>query len=291
MFEVNRVFHLTHLVEDHDATLRWYDDVFGAQVYWEKRTGPGDVTISLLFVNDLTVSPMTVSPTGAPAPAKFRKRYGEHLHSIAWHVEDATDLVQHLQGQGLLLKDELGRPLDGIDHEIWTSPKQSPCLIEMIGLHMTAMHEDDPRFDEPDWSSRWAAERPLGIERTSCITVVSNDVAAGAEFFVESLHGKVLHEGDTPWGTHSSFVQVGPYTVVEVAGPTDPSSRAGADLAKNGQIVHAMTFQVRDLAAAEAHLTSLGLRLEKPADGHLGIDPADAHGLVVRFTDREIGAW
>jgi hypothetical protein len=242
-------------------------------------------------VNDLTVSPMTVSPDGAPAPAKFRERYGEHLHSIAWHVEDATDLVDHLTSRGLVLKDEIGRPLDGIDHEIWTSPKQSPCLIEMIGLHMTSMHEGDPRFEQPDWSTRWTDERPLGIERTACITVVSNDVVAGTEFFVESMHGKALHESDTPWGTHSSFVQVGPYTVIEVAGPIEPSSRAGADLSKNGQIVHAMTFQVRDLAKAAAHLEGCGLRLERPADGHLGIDPADAHGLVVRFTDRDLAQW
>jgi hypothetical protein len=291
MFQVNRVFHLTHLVEDHDAILEWYHDVFGAQTYWERSTGPGNVTISLLNIGDLMVSPMTVTEGGAPAPAKFRERFGEHLHSIAWHIEDATDLVEHLTGMGLTLKDEFGRPLDGINHEIWTSVKESPCLIEMCGLHMDTLHKDDPRFDHPDWVTRWRDERPLGIERTACITVVSNDRPAGARFFTDALHGKVLHEGPTPWGTTSTFVQVGDFTTVEVAEPTEASSRAAADLAKNGRVVHAMTFQVKDLGATRDHLTAKGLRLEEPAAGHLAIDPVDAHGLVVRFTDRAIGAW
>ncbi|MGD9796985.1 MAG: VOC family protein [Acidimicrobiia bacterium] len=291
MFQVNRVFHLTHLVEDHDATLRWYADVFGAQTYWEKSTGPGNVTISLLHIGDLTVSPMTVTEGGAPAPAKFRERFGEHLHSIAWHIEDAADLVEHLTGQGYTLKDEFGRPLDGIDHEIWTSVKETPCLIEMCGLHMASLHKDDPRFDDPTWVDRWADERPLGIERTACITVTSNDRAAGTAFFTDGLKGKVLHEGPTPWGTASTFVQVGDFTTVELAEPTDPAGRAAADLDRNGPMVHAMTFQVRDLEAARSHLSARGLRLESPAEGHLAIDPADAHGLVVRFTDRPVGAW
>jgi hypothetical protein len=292
MFEIDRVFHLTHVVDDHDACLAWYADVFDAETYWEKRSGPGGgVTISLLVIGDLMVSPMTVGADAPGAPAKFRQRFGEHLHSIAWHVDDAADMVAHLQGRGLTLKDEFGLPLDGINHEIWTPPRQTPCLLEFVGLHMTNLHEDDPRFDHPDWATRWRDERPMGIERTACITVVNADGPAATEFFIGGLRGKLVHEGETPYGTRSSFVQVGQHTVVEVAQPTDDRSRAGADLANNGPMVHAVTFQVTDLDRAADHLASKGLRTERPADGHLAVDPADSHGLVVRFTDRDVTGW
>ena len=293
MFSIDRVFHLTHLVDDHEAMLALYDEVFGARMHWDRRTGPGGVTISLLLVGDLVVSPMTPGEGGAPAPQRFRERFGQHLHSIAWYVNDAADMVEHLAPRGLALKDEYGRPLDGINHEIWTPARKTPTLVEFIDTSLGDIAGSDPRF-APDWSTAyWREEQPLRIQGTACLTCVVEDLAAGTDFFAAGLHGEVIQEiARTPYGTRSVMVQVGPYTVVEVAEPVDAASRAAADLAAcGGDMLHACTFLVADATRAAEHLRSHGLRVEEPAPGHVVLDPADSQGTLFRFTDRQVATW
>jgi hypothetical protein len=76
-----------------------------------------------------------------------------------------------------------------------------------------------------------------------------------------------------------------------VAEPLDGSSRAGADLERCGEIVHAVTFEVLDAGAAAAHLSALGLRVERPADGQVTVDPDDTLGVLFRFSETPSTAW
>ena len=294
MFQISRVFHLTHVVDDLDATLRWYDEVLGAELLSSPMRGPTGGNICLLLVGDLVVLPMSPAADDA-GTSRFRQRFGQHLHSIAWFVEDPADLVETLQGRGLALRDEYGRPLDGIEHEIWTPPRQAPCLLEFFrspteageGSGVGLPH--DPRFD-PDWVP--PSGHPLGITQTACLTVVSEEPERATGFFTEALHGKVIAEvGETAWATRSTFVQVGDFTVVEVARPLEKTSVAATDLAQNGEILHAVTFQVGDLTAAGDYLEAKGMRTERPATHALTVNPEDTAGLLVRFTDQPVTAW
>lgn len=297
MFEVSRVFHLTHVVDDMDACLRWYDDVLGAQRLGDQMAGPTGGQICLLLVGDLVLLPLAPVATDA-GTTRFRERFGEHLHSIAWFVEDPADLIDALTARGLALRDEYGRPVDGPEHEIWTPPRQAPCLLEFFRSPSDPPPDrppvalpTDPRYQE-GWSPAAWLEHPLGIVGTACITVVAEDQGAAVDFFTGALRGSVLAEVDqTPWATRSTMVAVGAHTVVEVATPLDTDSLAARDLAANGGILHALTFQVADLAAAEAHLAGKGLAVTRAGDHGLAVDPADTHGLVLRFTDRPATTW
>jgi catechol 2,3-dioxygenase-like lactoylglutathione lyase family enzyme len=293
VFQISRVFHLTHVVDDLDATLEWYDDVFGAQTMGSSMRGPTGGNICLLLLSDLVLLPMTPAADDRGA-LRFRERFGQHLHSLAWFVDDPADLVATLEARGLTLRDELGRPLEGIEHEIWTPPRQAPCLLEFFrspaeagpGSGVGLPH--DPRF-EPGWTSATSMEHPLGIQRTECLSVVAGDAKAAVGFFTDALRGEIVAElAETPWATASTFVRVGEHTVIDVAQPLDTTSRAGADHAANGDILHAATFLVSDLAKAADHLATKGLRLESSGDHALSIDPADSHGVLFRFTDRPI---
>jgi catechol 2,3-dioxygenase-like lactoylglutathione lyase family enzyme len=294
VFQISRVFHLTHVVDDLDATLRWYDEVLGADLLSSPMRGPTGGNICLLVVGDLVVLPMSPAAEDA-GTLRFRQRFGQHLHSIAWFVEDPADLVDTLQGRGLALRDEFSRPLDGINHEIWTPPRQAPCLLEFFrspsdaGPGIATGLPTDPRF-EPGWKPK--ADHPLGITETACLTVVSDEPERAAEFFTEALHGKVIAEvGETAWSTRSTFVQVGDFTVVEVAQPLDQTSEAGADLAANGGILHAVTFRVGDLEAASDYLESKAMRVQRIGPHAATISSEDTFGLLVRLTDQPVTAW
>jgi catechol 2,3-dioxygenase-like lactoylglutathione lyase family enzyme len=295
VFQISRVFHLTHVVDDLDATLRWYDEVLGAELLSSPMRGPTGGNICLLLVGDLVVLPMSAAPEDA-GTVRFRQRFGQHLHSIAWFVEDPADLVATLEARGLALRDEFSRPLDGINHEIWTPPRQAPCLLEFFrspteaGPGSGVGLPDDPRF-KPDWTPK-SIGHPLGISQTACLTVVTGEPERATEFFTEALHGKVIAEvGETAWATRSTFVQVGDYTVVEVAQPLEATSAAATDLEKNGEILHALTFQVGDLGAAADYLESKAMRVDRPAPHALTVNPEDTAGLLVRFTDQPVTAW
>jgi hypothetical protein len=92
------------------------------------------------------------------------------------------------------------------------------------------------------------------------------------------------------YGTRSSFVSLSDEVLLEVAEPQEPDSRAARDLASGGTF-HAVTFRVADLDRAAAHVASKGIRTERPAPGHVVLDPDDAHGVLIRLTDRDVDQW
>jgi catechol 2,3-dioxygenase-like lactoylglutathione lyase family enzyme len=295
MFEISRVFHVTHVVDDLDAALDWYANVLGALPLGPPLAGPTGSRICLVLVGDLVFLPMSPGSDDRTT-LRVRHRFGQHLHSLAWFVDDPADLIAVLQSRGLALRDEYGRPLDGIDHEIWTPPRQAPCLLEFFrspaetGATGTGL-PTDPRFG-PGWSPEAWRQHPLGIEQTACLTVVTGDEKTATAFFTDALRGDIINTVDeTDWDAHSTLIQVGDHTVIEVAQPLDTTSRPGADLAANGEIFHAVTLQVADLDAAADFLLSKGLRLERPTSHALAIDPEDTFGLMLRFTDRPVLEW
>ena len=77
---------------------------------------------------------------------------------------------------------------------------------------------------------------------------------------------------------------MGDDTLVELAQPLETDTIAGRDLAKNGDIMHAVTFQVADLERAERHLKSHGVGILSRDDSTLIADPETTFGAPFRFT-------
>ena len=76
-------------------------------------------------------------------------------------------------------------------------------------------------------------------------------------------------------------------TIVELAQPTGPGLAAD-DLDANGEIHHSATWKVRDLGAAEKHLSSKGISFIGRDEHILLADPATTHGAPMRFTDQAV---
>lgn len=290
MFKVGKVFHLAHVVEDLDPVDRWYDEVFGCERYYRAVAKFAMREASLLVISDLCMEPIQVAKglEGADkAPiGRFLSRFGPRFHSIAWYVDDLSACVQDLGAAGLSQMDVAGRPIDpsraatwtdSAAHASWTHPRETHAVWEFAEPGFAG----DPRL-APGWTAdRWRDEHPLGIERTSHLTVTFEDVDLARPLYEGVLHGTVLADRATDAG-RSVYFEVGE-GVVEARQPA-PGTRAAADIESRGEGVFAMTFEVVDIGRAAEFLASKDQVVETLDDGSLLIQPEHAFGITVGFT-------
>lgn len=288
-FTVGKLFHLAHLVDDLDAVDRWYDEIFDCVRFYRRYEKAARREASLLVISDVIMEP--IMPSSAPEDAgsplgKFKARFGNRLHSIAWYVDDITACSAELAAEGIRQVGLTGRPVTDPSEAvaIWTHPKDTRALWEFCEPGFAA----DPRL-EPGWSAqRWRDEHPLRIERTSHLTVLFEDVEDAEALYGVALGGRPLHREDRPGVHRAAYYAVGEETVIEALQPLTTGTAAGRDLADNGEGVHAITFATADLAGAAAFLQDRGQRLEHRTADTFWIDRDDAFGLTVGFTDRRV---
>jgi catechol 2,3-dioxygenase-like lactoylglutathione lyase family enzyme len=289
MFKIGKNFHLTHVVKDLEAADRWYDEIFAVNRFYHGYEKLAAREASLVLIGDLVMEPVMLAkqPNAEQTPiGKFLARFGEHFHSIAWYVDDLGAIAADLSRQNLRLYDVTGKvvkpPLR--TEAIWTHPRETHALLEFA---VTGNYIPDPRL-QPGWTTAPWREHPLGIERTSHITVLFGDLKAAKTLYVDVLGGKLLHESETPGRKRSAFIAVGEDTVIEAAQPLSASSPEGRDLAANGEGVHAVTFKTLALKRASEFLKSKRQRIESESADTLVLNTADSFGMVVSFSDRAI---
>jgi hypothetical protein len=293
---IREFFHLMHIVADIEAADAWYDAMFSPQRYVTRSWSDLDKRFaSLAKIGDFTIETMEPSAApedaGAPLP-KFRARFGEHLHSLAWFVDadDLQTLFDQLRARGVRIAQPGGGLFpDGpveVPRTIFTHPKDTFGQLE-FQMFDELGRAGDPRF-AGGWSSAWwRDEQPLGVVRVSHFTTIVRDLDRARGLYLDAFGARVLDEVRTD-SAESVFVFVPTETVVELARPTDDNSLLGRDLAANGELPHAATFTVRDLEQAERHVEKVGTRiLERRADGFT-LDPADCFGAVYSFTEATV---
>ena len=287
-FAIGKLFHLAHLVDDLDAVDRWYDEIFGCERFYRRYEKAARREASLLVISDIIMEPIMASTAtedaGTPL-GKFKARFGNRLHSIAWYVDDITACSAHLLSCGIRQVGLTGKPVDDPTKAvaIWTHPKDSRALWEFCEPGFAA----DPRFAAGWTDRRWRDEHPLRIERTAHISVVLHDLDSARALYGEALGGALLHEEQVD-GQRRAYYGVGEETVIEAIQPLDATSLAGRDLADNGEGVHAVVFATADLNGAAAFLERKGQRLEGRSADSFWINRDDAFGLRVGFSDRRV---
>ncbi len=288
-FAVGKLFHLAHLVEDLDAVDRWYDDVFGCVRFYRAFEKAAQREASLLVISDIIMEP--IAPSDAPEAAgsplrRFRDRFGNRLHSIAWYVDDIKACSAHLLERGIRQVGLTGRPVTDPSKAVavWTHPKDTGVLWEFCEPGFAA----DPRLDAGWSADRWRDDHPLHIERTSHITVLVHDLETAATRYGDGLGGRLLHQEEIDGERRSAFYAVGEETVIEARQPLSRDTVAGRELAQHGETVHAIVFASADLAGAASFLEAKGHRLTGRTTDAFGIEPDDAFGLNVGFTDRRL---
>lgn len=285
---LRKLFHLMAIVDDFDESAAFYDRLFSPKVIMAKSWSPFDKRwASIGIVGDLPWELMEPSkdPEDAGVPlAKFRARFGEHLHSLAWFVGEGemTDVVRRLQAKDVRVvraDSTFIRPEDDVPDLVFTHARDTLGQIE---LSVPTPGWNDPRITG-DWGDRsatwWQDQHPLGLVRLSHVTLACRDLARGLDVFEWALGGTVLDRGDA-----HAYVLVGDDTIVHLAVPTDDRSALALDLAANGELPHQATWLVRDLGQAEAHALSCGASLLEKSEDTILLDPATTFGSRLAFT-------
>ena len=290
MFKIGKIFHLTHVVKDLAACDRWFDDIFAVNRFYHGYEKLAAREASLVLIGDLVMEPVMLAkvPNAEQTPiGKFLARFGEHFHSIAWYVDDVGAMASDLNRRNLRLYDVTGKLVKPPKSApaIWTHPKETHALLEFAEA---GDYIADPRM-KPGWTTApWREQHPLGIDRTSHITVLFGDLQAAKALYVDLLGGKLLHEAETPGRRRSAFIAVGEDTIIEAAQPLSATSPEGRDLEVNGEGVHAVTFKSLNLKRAAEFLKSKGQRIESETADSLVLNTGNTFGMVVGFTARAI---
>jgi len=292
---IRELFHFMHLVDDFDTTYDRYADLLAPADWGPKSWSDFDKRWAILsnlgpdFVLEIMEPSKDPADAGAPLP-KFFSRHGRHLHSFAWYVDEADliPLMENMRALGVRVLTPYsdaapGQPI----RTFFTHPKDTFGQLE-FNVRPTEPGGRDRHLDA-DWTGAafWRDEHPLGLERTSHLTLVVSDLDRARKFYVDGLWAQDFHEEETA-DRESVYCFVGSETVVELAHPKTSDSRLGRDLAGHGDIPHSMVFKVADLAAAEKHVASLGIRLDERTDDTIMLSQEDMFDAVVGFTVREL---
>jgi len=295
--QVGDMFHVIHMYDELGPLDEWYDKIFAV-----KRSMQGNYSevekrdASLAFVADFCVEPMAPSYRVEGAEdmpvGRFHRRFGNRLHSVAWYIDGGFgELFGKLQAGGVRLFTDGGGAATSADSLVaaaFTHPRDTGCQWELMPRRegMSIGTSAIPGYDERFWPD----EHPLGIlPRAWHITMAVNDLDQGKSRYIDYLDGKLLHEEENAASqTRSAFIAVGTTTVIEVATPLNGDGLLAQDLAKNGDIIHSITWGVKDVAKAGQFLRANGVGVdERTADTYL-MNPADTFGAVMYVSQRRI---
>ena len=286
MASIDNLFHVIHVVDDVEGVDEWYENIFGGRrIFWRQFSKHELRDASMMVFSDCVIevmSPSNVEGAQDKPVGRFHGRFGQRLHSIAFFVTGLPELFERLRARDIPLYGDGGGRIERPPERgaIYTHPRQTYGQLEFMERIGDAR---DPRF-QPGWApGYWRDEHPLGLERMSHLTVVVRDLDQAKEFYGGLLEGKLLHEGSSRLAANSAFFQVSPDTIVELARPSNGDSLAAQDLEANGQMLHAVTFKVKDLDQAGRHLEGLGVKANPLGSEALEVGPDQAFGARLIF--------
>lgn len=119
------------------------------------------------------------------------------------------------------------------------------------------------------------------------LSVVVRDLEAAIERYTRLFGLEVHKRGESKeFGFKNAILPLG-VGHIELLQPTDPDQAIGRFLAKHGEGVYLVGFEVKDIPTAVAHLKSQGARVDHRRPDLAWVHPKEAHGLFVELRKRE----
>jgi len=294
-YGIGQMIHVIHMSDDVAKLNQFYETVFGGLCYLgvdEPNYLPiEDRYASLWMVSDVCIETMAPAvPVDVTKPVgKFYDKYGEHLHSVGYKVDDLAGLAERMIDRGIYIGAPGGGRIDKLDPEtvyFYPSPRDTAGLmVELCRVDMP----DDPR-DLETWSSQvkmWRSH-PLTIERFSYVTLGVRDLESAVKTYVDIMQAVPVQDGvDDAMQAKFQTVQLGD-CLLQLAEPLDADSDLGRHVERWGNMIYSLRFKVLDLDSAEAWLTKRGIRTHKLRDDLLVTDVEDSYGAPIFFTTEEI---
>jgi methylmalonyl-CoA/ethylmalonyl-CoA epimerase len=129
---LTEIDHVAIAVNDLEAAIAWYGDVFGATVAHRERVESDGVEEALLAVADSFIQLLTPTREDSPV-AKYLANKGEGLHHVGYRVADCAQALQSVKDAGGRVIDEAPRPGSRGTTVAFVHPKTSfGTLIELV---------------------------------------------------------------------------------------------------------------------------------------------------------------
>lgn len=291
-FGIGLMIHAVHMTDDVRRLNRFYEEVFGGLIYMGVAEPsyllPEDRWASLVMISDLCVETMAPNMPVDPAKpvGKFYSKFGEHLHSVGYLVDDLVGLGNRLISKSVHIGKPGGGRISEMDSEtayFFPSPQDtSGLMVELCRAHMP----NDPR-ELDSWSSMrkfWELSHPLGIRRLLYVTLGVRDLETAVKVYVDTMQAIPVAEGIDDGGQYKFVtLQLGD-CLLQIAEPLDEESLLGLHVARWGDMIYSITFRVNDLDSAQTWLNSKGVGTSRPRVGLLAADPADTFNAPYFFT-------
>jgi Glyoxalase/Bleomycin resistance protein/Dioxygenase superfamily len=217
---------------------------------------------------------------------KFYTKFGQHLHSVGYKVDDLVGLGNRLIDSGVYIGAPGGGRITEMSVEtvyFYPSPRDTAGL--MVELCRTDMRNDPRQRDTRGSQVKfWELLHPPGIKRLAYITLGVRDLPASVETYVKVMQAVPIAEGIDDGGRFRyAIVRLGD-CLLQLAQPLDDASPLGAHVATWGNMIYGITFEVDDLDAAQEWLRRKKIGASRPRPGLLAADPADCFGAPYFFT-------
>jgi catechol 2,3-dioxygenase-like lactoylglutathione lyase family enzyme len=129
---LTEIDHVAIAVNDLEAAIAWYAEVFGAEVEHRERVDSDGVEEALLKVADSYVQLLTPTTETSPV-AKYLANKGEGLHHIGYRVANCAEALEAVKAAGGRVIDEAPRPGSRGTTVAFIHPKASfGTLIELV---------------------------------------------------------------------------------------------------------------------------------------------------------------
>ena len=129
---LTEIDHVGIAVHDLDATVAWYQQMFGATVTHRERVESDGVEEALIQVADSYIQLLTPYTEASPL-TRFMERHGEGLHHVGYRVTDCAAVLEHVKSQGARVVDDHPRTGSRGTTVAFLHPKTAfATLIELV---------------------------------------------------------------------------------------------------------------------------------------------------------------
>lgn len=292
---IGQMIHVVHMCDDVERVRDFYETVLGGLVYMgidEPNYLPiEDRYAALITVGDFCVEVMAPKLPANPAKpvGRFYTKYGSHLHSVGYKVDDLPGLANRLIEKGVYIGKPGGGRLESLPPEtvyFFPSPRDTAGLmVELCSMDMRG----DPR-DLETWTSLvklWRTH-PLTIERFSYVMLGVQDLESAVKTYVDTMQAVPIESGtDEDLKAKYQILQLGD-CLLQIAEPLDAASDLARHVEQWGNMIYGLRFKVLDVDSVVAWLTKHEVRTERVRPGLVVTDVRDTFGVPMYFGTEEI---
>ncbi|MTB27575.1 MAG: hypothetical protein F2923_02925, partial [Actinobacteria bacterium] len=201
-YGIGNMIHFVHMTDDVHKLNDFYARVFGGYRYMGidelNYLPPEDRWASLVMVADTCIETMAPNfPIDVNKPVgKFYTKFGQHLHSVGYKVDDLAGLADRLLEKGIYIGAPGGGKIEKLDPEtvyFYPSPRDTAGL--MVELCKTDMRNDPKDQDTYTELMRLYEQHPMTFDRFAYVTLGVKDLDSAVATYVDVMQAVPIQDG------------------------------------------------------------------------------------------------